>query len=182
MSHNIFIILRKTGGGFVAFSVSWHFFTPSQARLATNVRSETAALTRPCQEPAGWADDLRGTSEMSAPVPCLVAFCSIIRWPRSRRAAWPAYRCWCAPCAPRPDSLLLGQSSASNPLRYFIVAVKCALRFAQRATEAQPLGAQGAANLPQGQQAKEAAAVASSGKLLVRPFIVGPRKPAPDLY
>jgi len=30
MSHNIFIILSKTGVGFVAFFVSWHFFTPSQ--------------------------------------------------------------------------------------------------------------------------------------------------------
>jgi hypothetical protein len=31
MSHNIYRILRKTGVGFAAFSVSWHFFTPSQA-------------------------------------------------------------------------------------------------------------------------------------------------------
>ena len=46
---------------------------PAQARVATNVRSDTAAQTRPCLEPVGgWADDLRGTSEMSALVPCLV--------------------------------------------------------------------------------------------------------------
>ena len=41
MSHNIFIILRKTGVGFVAFSVSWHFFTPSQARRGHGIQYET---------------------------------------------------------------------------------------------------------------------------------------------
>jgi hypothetical protein len=31
MSHKVIIILRKMGVGFEAFSVSWHFFTPSEA-------------------------------------------------------------------------------------------------------------------------------------------------------
>jgi hypothetical protein len=35
MSHKIVAILRKTGGSFKSFFVSWHFFLPSEAERWT---------------------------------------------------------------------------------------------------------------------------------------------------
>jgi hypothetical protein len=50
VSHIIFTILRKTGVGFEAFSVFWHYFTPSQWPRAGDTKAKGEA--RPASNPA----------------------------------------------------------------------------------------------------------------------------------